>query len=534
MLSHISSDVKQVLQEIGRSSDQSTANYQDLRNLVQHTIEQNTEVLRQNKQLRQGQEEAKNNQKEILLLQRQHIDRLVVIQQRVDSILVQNYELHEYPIPRRFVILPDSFRRCDPRKVVGERFRLYFLCECGELCSADGDEKQASVGPIPIENQVHLANHDGYELTRPTEFFDRYGPYILGLLRILVHCLTVTATFIPEASLGVNPTQRALQGIESIADKTADAVAKSINFLEKRLEASNSADLIKDTRSIQPGSGIADEISDLKALEGADLRRLDSFLRNKDEDKILGNLYRITTYQGHVKWVCLDHYQDSYRMFVMKTFIHTVEKNGGHFYPQLGRAVITLKSNMVAKEFFQCLADQGTAVEELDVTLDWLFDASELLFIVEMIARSNVAILKLGLMDLAASSFVLKELDPTRIVPLIDFFKKYQHLPKLLSNKKLQGLHLTGAAGFGDFSFSLPKGLEYQSFLRTFRYASPIRKTDWIRLVEIMSSSPGLLDLRLGALPDYTDYSKKIKITTPIKLAMGLSKKAFAIAEKIE
>lgn len=33
----------------------------------------------------------------------------------------------------------------------------------------------------------------------------------------------------------------------------------------------------------------------LAALEGADLRRLDTFLRNNDKDKVLGNLYRITT-----------------------------------------------------------------------------------------------------------------------------------------------------------------------------------------------------------------------------------------------
>ncbi|KAF9993640.1 hypothetical protein BGZ65_010809, partial [Modicella reniformis] len=37
--------------------------------------------------------------------------------------------------------------------------------------------------------------------------------------------------------------------------------------------------------------GIKDMMENNEALEGADLRKLDAFLKNKDENKVLGNLY---------------------------------------------------------------------------------------------------------------------------------------------------------------------------------------------------------------------------------------------------
>ncbi|KAI8358176.1 hypothetical protein B0O80DRAFT_485256, partial [Mortierella sp. GBAus27b] len=63
-------------------------------------------------------------------------NRLAILQKRIESLITQTYELHEYPIPRLFIVLPKySNRRRDhlsPRKTLIKQFRLYFLCECGE------------------------------------------------------------------------------------------------------------------------------------------------------------------------------------------------------------------------------------------------------------------------------------------------------------------------------------------------------------------------------------------------------------------
>ncbi|KAF9321562.1 hypothetical protein BGZ91_004509, partial [Linnemannia elongata] len=137
---------------------------------------------------------AKERDEEMHRMQRRTIDRLIVAQQRIEAILVQNYELHEYPIPRLFVILPDSYEKWEPRNFLAERFRLFFLCECGDHGKTNNATELTSTAqptitaaenyaPIAIKNTIHLAKHEGYELSRPTEFFDRYGPYVLGMLR---------------------------------------------------------------------------------------------------------------------------------------------------------------------------------------------------------------------------------------------------------------------------------------------------------------------------------------------------------------
>ncbi|KAK3819387.1 MAG: hypothetical protein JOS17DRAFT_819976 [Linnemannia elongata] len=56
------------------------------------------------------QAESKIKEEQMLNIQQETIDRLIVNQQRVDALLVQNYELHEYPIPRLFVVLPTLSR----------------------------------------------------------------------------------------------------------------------------------------------------------------------------------------------------------------------------------------------------------------------------------------------------------------------------------------------------------------------------------------------------------------------------------------
>lgn len=173
---------------------------------------------------------------------------------------------------------------------MSQRYRLYFLCECGEHCGTDEDREKDASSTVPVKNQVHLANHEGYELTRPKEFFERYGPYVLGLLRILKQCLAAASFAAPAVALAQSQISSIMEGVESISKNTMGAVDTSITFLEKGFEDNKAADKVANFQSLQSGDDLADMISDLKALEGADLRRLDTLLRNKDRDKILGNL----------------------------------------------------------------------------------------------------------------------------------------------------------------------------------------------------------------------------------------------------
>ncbi|KAF9340949.1 hypothetical protein BGZ91_011666 [Linnemannia elongata] len=442
MLSTMALNITQLQQQLERSTDQQPVHrQQQMQKLIDMVAQQNEMVVKMNEVLRE-QEASKESEEQMLKMQQETIDRLIVNQQRVDEFLVQNYELHEYPIPRLFVVLPDSSGG-DPRKFLMEGFRLFFLCECGDDCSLSTDQVLSS------EN-IHIAKHQGYELSRPAEFFDQYGPYVLCMLRILQHCLAVAAVAAPVAVLVESGLKDVMDGVKSISESTTNAVDMSINILETKLS------------------------------DGSDLRRLDTFLRNNDNDKILGNLYRIPTEQGHIKWVCFEHYQEKYCATALSSFVQSVESAGGSYDSHLGQVTIKLKSGTTVKEFFP--------VQSLDVTLDWDFGSADLVTLVDMVSKSNVRAVKLDLQDNRTSNATITSLQPGK--------GRYQSFLGLLSNTKLRSLWLSNLYLLGTRMSYLPSSFN-ASWLQSFSFYGWINEEDKNRLTNIISQCSQLVDLRL-------------------------------------
>ncbi|KAF9906140.1 hypothetical protein EC991_000936 [Linnemannia zychae] len=501
----IDSSIANVQQQLDRSTDQQSVHHQQLLQQLYHMIEQQNEMLREQaaskkreEEMLREQAEAKLRDEQMLKMQQEAIDRLIVAQKKVDALLVQNYELHEYPIPRLFVILPDSYETWDPRNFFVERFRLYFLCECNDQCSTDAGITEpsgqltiaaATLGtPVPVKNSVHLAKHEGYELSRPTEFFDRYGPYILGMLQILKHCLSVATVVAPAVGLAETKVKDVMDGVKSISERTLEAVKISIDYLEQKVDENTAADGVARVNSTTQDD---DMFKGLAALEGADLRRMDTFLRNSDKDKILGNLYRITTSTGHVKWVCLEHYRQVYRETAMASFLESVETNGGTYDPQLGKVTIALKSSIAAKDFFSRLSIQAQAVTTLRVTLDWSFGSSDLAKLVDSVSQSGIQSLELDLKDDFSANPTVASLRPGK--------GRYHSLLNLLSNTKVRGLTFFNVALIGSRTSSIPTNHQ-PSLLQSFHFIGVINAADDSRLADIISHCPGLVDLRLGSL----------------------------------
>ncbi|KAF9291584.1 hypothetical protein BGZ88_006806 [Linnemannia elongata] len=509
-LSSINSSIANLQLQLERSTDRQSVHHQQLlEQLIQLVAHQNELVAQQNEMLRTQAESkereekmlaeleaAKERDQELHRMQQQVIDRLIVAQQRVDTILVQNYELHEYPIPRLFVILPDTYESWDPRNFLKERFRLFFLCECGEDCGSGTSDGTTSgqlantaadtpVSPIRVRNRIHLAKREGYELSRPTEFFDRYGPYVLGMLRILRHCLAVAAVVVPAIALADNGVKDVMDGVRSISESTMQAVDLSISFLEQQVDGNGVSDDFMRTRSDEQDTD--DMFESLAALEGADLRRLGTFLRNNDQDKILGNLYRITTEQGHVKWVCFQHYKETYRETALVSFVQSVESAGGSYDPHLRRVTINLKSSTTAKDFFKRLTTQATAVDNLDVTLSWDFGSADLVNLVDMVAKSNVRSFTLDLQDDSTSNSALAAFRPGK--------GRYHSLLGLLANKNLRRLQLFNLHQLGTRS-NLPSSV-VASWMQSFQFHGQVNEEGRDRLTNILSRCPNLVDLRL-------------------------------------
>ncbi|KAG0217437.1 hypothetical protein BGX33_010622 [Mortierella sp. NVP41] len=424
---------------------------------------------------------AKERDEEMHKMQQQTIDRLIVAQQRIEAALVQNYELHEYPIPRLFVILPDSYASWDPRNLIMERFRLYFLCECGEECRAGSNDENISsdqssattvappTSPIPVKNRIHLAKHEGYELSRPKEFFDNYGPYVLGMLRVLKHCLTVAAVVSPVVGLAHEGVKGITEGVKTISECTIKAIDLSINFLELKLDDTMAPD------NLAAGGNHAEE---------------DDVYLLTQQDKVLGDLYRITTETGHVKWVCFEHYKETYRQTTLDSFAQSIETAGGVFDPHFRKITISLTSSTTAKDFFRRLAKQTPAVDELDVTLDWNFGSSDLAMLVDKLGQSNVRTLRLDLKDFEIVNITIAALRPGK--------GRYHSLLGLLSNTKLRSLCFTNLLLLATRMLNLPSS-QSPSLLQSFHFLQGITFEDNARLTNILHYCRGLVDLRLGS-----------------------------------
>ncbi|GJJ78377.1 hypothetical protein EMPS_10736 [Entomortierella parvispora] len=295
------------------------------------------------------------NHAEIVDMMKTTHNWLALILDRANAIFRLTYELHEYPIPRLFVILPGRSSFKDRLNPLVDKYRLYFLCECDLSASGDGGRSQP---------HIHFAKHDGYDLERPTEFFKKYGSYILTLLQLLRFSVAAASFAVPHIAGIGKGLEKGIEEVESAAkDQLRQKVDEAIGFLKdlptrEQVETGNSMDALDY------------DIEKIEALEGADLRHLASFLKNRDETQVLGNLYRLARPDGTIKWVCLDHYREEYKAIDRKHFMEFVDANNGTYYPNEGKVEMRLISKQMATQFYQQLI-KARFIHELVLTLDW-------------------------------------------------------------------------------------------------------------------------------------------------------------------
>ncbi|ORZ06595.1 hypothetical protein BCR41DRAFT_425118 [Lobosporangium transversale] len=348
-------------------------------NLVQAHNPSLTDDIKEIKVLLQG--EIKVLLQEGIKLHHQTLDRLAILQQKADAILVQTFELHEYPIPRLFIILPVDNTNWDPMNILRNKVRLHFLCECEDRSEKASKNSQ--------KNKTHLARHEGYEIRNSTEFFQKYGKYMIILLQGL------------KLGMGTSPGS-SLTPASNLIDA---GIKYSIDYLDE---------LTKEN----PALNDFNTMDDYEGLEGADLRRLSTFLQTNDENRQLGNLYRTTTERGHVKWVCVDHYRSTYKEKEQKSFEDVVAMNGGKYDSQLGKVVIELKSRITAREFFEALT-KAKHIYELEITFskDWDWTRTDLEALKNALSVSSVSILRLDLGESQGS--IVRKLLSTRHEKLV-------------------------------------------------------------------------------------------------------------------
>ncbi|KAG0009535.1 hypothetical protein BGZ81_003334, partial [Podila clonocystis] len=357
-----------------------SGHFQELKDLVAKNSDLQEAMCAKQEELKQLQEQVLSNQKEMKQLQQRALDQLSVLQSRVQAVLTQTYELHEYPIPRLFVVLPQEPSGWDTMIPFSNKFRLYFLCECGEHTKSINSKTK-------IPHHIHLAKHEGYEIARPKEFFQQYGPYVLMILKMLKFGVTVAGVAIPAFSQLISPDVlgQTIDGLKQLQDTIVPGVDQVISWMDKV--------------SVDAGEGIGgvtEKVDNKDALEGADLRKLETFLKDRDGNKVLGNLYRTVTDEGHVKWVCMDHYRENYNKTAAEAFRRTVDAVGGSFDENNGLARVKLQSRVLSEWFYSGLG-KAKSVYELVIQLDLEGTRSDLEALAYALKTSNISILHLDL-----------------------------------------------------------------------------------------------------------------------------------------
>ncbi|KAF8925344.1 hypothetical protein BGZ58_000882 [Dissophora ornata] len=274
-----------------------------------------------------------------------------------------------------------------------------------------------------IQHEIHLAKHEGYDIDRPTHFFQKYGPYVLTMMQMIKYGVTVAGIIVPPLALF-----KLVEGVEA-AQKTLDIAKKDITPLVDDTITyikgqSNKADV--DSEPLTTVS----ELDRLEVLEGADLRQLESFLKIKDGNRVLGNLYRIITPEGHVKWVCIDHYRENYRETAVQQLRDIVTANGGTFLEERGSVDIQILSRTRAAEFYSALV-KARGIQELDIELEWDVTLDDLRKFSDAITNANI-------LDLTVygGHWEGPALD------VINRGRRYDPLIRLMSNGRLRALRL--------------------------------------------------------------------------------------------
>ncbi|CAF4097165.1 unnamed protein product [Adineta steineri] len=205
---------------------------------------------------------------------------------------------------------------------------------------------------IDEPDKMHVAPHNGYSIKNTREFIIRYGPYLRTTLKITQVLLKLESFVIPQLDSVSDPVDTDIDTMLPILDKQKE-MEQQLNLVGKLLDR-------VDHRWAQPKSTIFGQHKSRGVpLQGADLREVETYLSVVDNKHSLGNLYRTVTVDGHVHWVCREHYDDISFNNAMFKYIDQLEAMGGEFDTKTKEAVVPstlsrfcemLKTNQTLKE----------------------------------------------------------------------------------------------------------------------------------------------------------------------------------------
>ncbi|KAF9933660.1 hypothetical protein FBU30_004903 [Linnemannia zychae] len=201
---------------------------------------------------------------EVLNLQKQMKDRLILIEKKTTAILTQQLELTEYPIPRLFIVLPEEPVKYDPTNWFRTKFRLHFICECG---------KQTETKDSKMPNHLHLAKHEGYVVREPTDFFKKYGPFLLLMLEMIKVGVNIVGHVVP--ALATLKVTELTDIVKLSTEKAKEMIDYSLECIDNQLtrisESSPGNSVNTEPHAVLTQHDLTEYLSDIEGAEGVEL-----------------------------------------------------------------------------------------------------------------------------------------------------------------------------------------------------------------------------------------------------------------------
>ncbi|CAF5228809.1 unnamed protein product, partial [Rotaria magnacalcarata] len=142
----------------------------------------------------------------------------------------------------------------------------------------------------------HVAPHEGYSIKKARDFIVKYAPYLRTTLQIVQVLLSAGGLTIPQ-----------LGSAAKVIDSVVPSKFKDTKYFEDMKQQLEMVDHLLNKVENQrnhAGASVTDgQKSKGAPLQGAELREIQTYLELVDDKRTLGNLYRIVTDDGHVRWV---------------------------------------------------------------------------------------------------------------------------------------------------------------------------------------------------------------------------------------
>ncbi|KAI1299064.1 hypothetical protein EDD11_006548 [Mortierella claussenii] len=465
------------------------------------TIFEKERHRRQMQALEQQQSMSKyleRKRQKLLRTHRDELQRLATIQNHIQAVLAHSYDLKDYPIPHLFIVLAKSPHTQSLFTVPDtHRFRLFFLCECGIHHTPGGSR---------TPQQIHLTKHGGYDIEKPSEFFQKYGPYVMAMMYMIKHGFAFRRRFVPPLGHG-----RAVEFIETVQS------GLGLDHTNIQSIIDDSIDLILGWGNLGDTSWVHDQDKmhkpdKLAILNGADLRQLESYLYTRDLRGSLGDLRRVVAADGKVSWLCPEHHHTTYSESAMQEITDIVTASRGTIGDQCAIA-LHLVNRHETGHFYNVLR-KLMGIQRLELSLGW-----------------NTTLEDLRNLATAVSSTSMAQLSVTGILgtPGWDLFnssRQFNPLAQLLQSQQLQSLELTGFSGL--FSQISVSAITMAPQLRTLTLGTDVntqKKKELVNLSTILKACSALAKLTIGVADlnhtfDFLMYQiKHLPVLDTLKLA---------------